>query len=321
MTHIAAAADRATLSTSTPLFAFDGVDHWYGSFHALDSISVTVGAGAIGLLGPNGAGKTTLIRTLLGLLTPRSGTTKILGLDPLHAGAQIRSRVGYMPENDCFFDGLSGLDSVVYAARLSGLPADAALRRSHEVLDYAGLGEARYRPVSDYSTGMKQRVKLSQALVHGPDLLLLDEPTNGLDPRGRDEMLDLIEGLSAISDPISVVLSSHLLDDVERVCDRVLLLAGGSLRHYGRIDEMTSGAGGTYDVEVRDEAATLIAILQAEGIQCESSESRSDRLTVHLEERQLQAFWEVVDGSGEQIRHFTPMRVTLERAFIDLLEG
>ena len=312
----AAAAGRGA---PTDLFHLDGVDHYYGDFHALNSITVSVAPGTIGLLGPNGAGKTTLIRTLLGLLTPQAGRAEVFGVDAAVARESIRSRIGYMPENDCFFDGLSGLDSVVYSAQLSGLSYRAALRRSHEVLDYAGLQEARYRPVSGYSTGMKQRVKLAQALVHGPDLLLLDEPTNGLDPQGRDEMLGLIEGLSAISEPISVILSSHLLDDVERVCERVLLLSGGALKHYGRVDEMTSGAGGQYDLEVRGDIPALIDALAAAGIACSKAETSTDRLVATLNDQQVELFWRTVEKAGVQVRHFAPLKVTLERAFIDLL--
>ena len=313
--------ERAPSSVNHSLFSLSEVDHWYGDYHALQSVSVEVAPGTIGLLGPNGAGKTTFIRTLLGLIAPRSGKTEVFGLDTAVASAQIRERIGYMPENDCFFDGLTGLESVVYAGRLSGLPHVAAQRRSHEVLDYAGLGEARYRPVSGYSTGMKQRVKLAQALVHGPDLLLLDEPTNGLDPKGRDEMLALIEGLSRISHPISVVLSSHLLDDVERVCDHVVLLSGGQFRHYGRVDEMTAGSSGIFEVEVRENGNRLAECLTAVGIAAEVAAEQPHRLTVTLVEQQLEQFWQTVLDSGEQVRHFAPMRITLERAFIELLEG
>lgn len=303
------------------LFVLNGIDHWYGSYHALKSLSLTVQPGTIGLLGPNGAGKTTLIRILLGLLEPREGDAHVLGYSTTRSVADIRRRVGYMPENDCFFEGMTGLDAVVYAATLSGLPASDAIRRSHEMLDYSGLGEVRYRPADGYSTGMKQRVKLAQALVHGPDVLFLDEPTNGLDPRGREEMLDLIEGLSAISDPISVVLSSHLLDDVERVCEHVILLSGGQLRHYGRVDEMTSGTGGIYEVEVKGSPILLRTELAAVGIEAELIEDRSQYLAVTLEDQQTPVFWSVVTASSVQVRHFAPVRVTLEKAFMTLLEA
>jgi len=299
----------------------DSIDHWYGSYHALDSLSLTVQPGTIGLLGPNGAGKTTLIRTLLGLLQPNEGSATVLGHSTSSGTAEIRRRVGYMPEDDCFFEGMTGLDAVVYAATLSGLPVAEAMRRSHEVLDYSGLGEARYRLTEGYSTGMKQRVKLAQAIVHGPDLLFLDEPTNGLDPQGRDEMLDLIEGLSSISEPISVVLSSHLLDDVERVCEHVILLASGQLRHYGRVDEMTAGDGGMYDVEVRGSSETLVAELRRAGIDACAESNRLSELTVTLTDAQLATFWEIVSGSTVQVRNFAPVRVTLEKAFMDLLEA
>ena len=304
-----------------PLFVLDGIDHWYGSHHALDAITLEVQPGTIGLLGPNGAGKTTLIRTLLGLLAPQRGSAFVLGHNTQDSTAEMRLRIGYMPENECFFQGLTGFDAVVYAATLSGLPPADAIRRSHEMLDFTGLGEERYRPTDGYSTGMKQRVKLAQALVHGPDVLFLDEPTNGLDPQGRDEMLGMIEGLSAINNPMSVVLSSHLLDDVERVCEHVILLSGGRLRHYGRVDDMTSGAGGSYEVEIKGSVTTLSDALREAGISASTVDGRSQHLVVELSDTNLAVFWEVVAASSIQVRHFAPVRVTLEKALMQLLEG
>ena len=168
----------------------------YGRFTALQDFSVQVPKGCVGLLGPNGAGKTTLIKTLLGFVTPTAGTATILGHSVQKEGAKVRQRVGLMPEQDCHLPGMSAIEFVAYAGELAGMPQAQALRRAHEVLEYSGLGESRYRKVETFSTGMKQRIKLAQALVHGPKLLLLDEPTNGLDPRGREEMLKLIRDIS-----------------------------------------------------------------------------------------------------------------------------
>src|SRR5512142_1241297 len=187
----------------------------YGAKTAVKDLSVEVPEGCVGLLGPNGAGKTTLIKTLLGFLKPASGRGSVLGLDVGAHGMRIRQRTGLMPEADCYIPGMNAVSFVSYAGELAGMPGRQALRRAHEVLEYCGLGEARYRNVETYSTGMKQRIKLAQAMVHGPKLLFLDEPTNGLDPAGRDDMLRLIRDISH-GKGINVLVSSHLLPDIER---------------------------------------------------------------------------------------------------------
>ena len=213
----------------------------YGVRTVLDGLDATVAGGAVGLLGPNGAGKSTLIKTLLGLLPAAAGHAKVLGEDVATHAFKLRRRVGYMPERDAAFPGLTGFQAVFYAGRLCGMPEADARRRAHEVLLFAGLEEARYREVSTYSTGMRQRVKLAQSLVHDPDLLFLDEPTNGLDPKGRREMLDLIREL-AHRKGIHVVLSSHLLRDVEEVCHSVVVLQGGKLVRHEQLSTLARGA-------------------------------------------------------------------------------
>ena len=301
------------------LFELHGIDHHYGTYHALRDINVAVRKGSVGLLGPNGAGKTTLIKALLGLIAPESGTGTVLGHTIGPGVVPIRQKVGYMPENDAFFGELSGLDAVVYAGRLSGLPRRHAMRRAHEVLDYAGLDEARYRPTSGYSTGMKQRVKLAQALVHGPKVVLLDEPTNGLDPDGRDDMLKIIRDLADI--PVSVVLSSHLLNDVENVCDDLLVLVQGGVRHYGPLADFTAGRAGTYEVRVKADGARLRESMAAQGWTVRPDEESRDRMTVELEPGDLNAFWRMSIELGVQVRHLAPLRVSLEGAFVKLLEA
>ena len=195
---------------------------------ALQGVTASVDARAIGLLGPNGAGKSTLLRTLLGFHRPVRGTGRVLGLDVASQGREIRSLVGYMPENDAFIAGMTAVRFVRYMAELHGLPPQDAMERAHEALYWVGLGEARYRKVETFSMGMKQRVKLAQAIVHGPRLVLLDEPTNGLDPPGRAHMLQLITEILRNPD-VCVILSSHLLHDVELVSDHVLILKGGTV--------------------------------------------------------------------------------------------
>src|SRR6476619_3157897 len=184
----------------------------YGTRTVIAGLSVEVPEGCIGLLGPNGAGKTTLIKTLLGFVRPAAGRARVLGMDIATSGPSVRQRIGLMPEQDCHIPGMNAVTFVGYAGELAGMPPAQAKRRAHEVLEYGGLGEARYRQVETYSTGMKQRIKLAQALIHGPRLLFLDEPTNGLDPAGRDRMLRLVQDIRDTGE-VHVILSSHLLRD------------------------------------------------------------------------------------------------------------
>src|SRR6478609_3352421 len=224
-----------------PLLALHDLTKRYPpSVTALAGLSLELEPGIIGLVGANGAGKSTLLKILLGLLEPTSGTAEVMGMDVRGRGTTIRQFVGYMPESDCLPPDVTATDFVSHMARMSGLPASAARERTAEVLRHVGLYEERYRAIGGYSTGMKQRVKLAQAIVHDPRLLLLDEPTNGLDPEGREEMLALIASLPERTG-CSVVLSSHLLPDVERVCARVILLHQGAVVFTGTVDELRSG--------------------------------------------------------------------------------
>jgi ABC-2 type transport system ATP-binding protein len=222
------------------LIATQGLTKRYANgVTALADLTLTVTPGIVGLVGANGAGKSTLIKILLGLLSPTAGRVSVLGLDPGTQGEEVRARVGYMPENDCLPPDISAAEFVTHMARMSGLPKTAARERASEALRHVGLYEERYRQIGGYSTGMKQRVKLAQALVHDPDLLLLDEPTNGLDPAGRDAMLTLIQRIGT-DFGISVVVCSHLLGEVERICDSLIAIDGGRLLRADRIENMTS---------------------------------------------------------------------------------
>ncbi|MGW2114669.1 ABC transporter ATP-binding protein [Streptomyces zhihengii] len=217
---------------------------------ALDRLSLDIGPGVTGLVGANGAGKSTLIKILLGLSPATEGRAAVLGLDVATSGAEIRERVGYMPEHDCLPPDVSATEFVVHMARMSGLPPTAARERTADTLRHVGLYEERYRPIGGYSTGMKQRVKLAQALVHDPQLVLLDEPTNGLDPVGRDEMLGLIRRIHT-DFGISVLVTSHLLGELERTCDHVVVIDGGSLLRSSSTKDFTQ-ATATLAVEVTD---------------------------------------------------------------------
>src|SRR5476649_1007104 len=208
------------MAEGDPVVTLEGVTVSYGRHAALTNVTTTFAAGAVGLLGPNGAGKSTMIKALLGFLVPERGQMRVLGLDVTRSPIEIRARVGYMPESDAHIPGMNAVSFVAYCGELAGLPHVDAMQRAHEVLFYVGLGEARYRNIETYSTGMKQRIKLAQALVHDPDLLFLDEPTNGMDPKGRDEMLELVRDLSQ-NKGVNLILSSHLLPVVEYAYDHV----------------------------------------------------------------------------------------------------
>src|SRR5580700_6117396 len=215
----------------TPTIELDGLEVQLGGRTILHGLTGVLKSRAIGLLGPNGAGKSTLINTLLGFHVPSRGTAKVFGMDAVRDRARIRQAIGYMPENDSFIGNMSGVRFVRYMAELSGLPSRIALERAHEALFYVGLGEVRYRKVNTYSLGMKQLAKLAQALAHGPKLLILDEPTNGLDPVARQRMIQLIKDIRK-EGSVYLLISSHLLPDIDETCDEVLILKSGRIAHY-----------------------------------------------------------------------------------------
>jgi ABC-2 type transport system ATP-binding protein len=249
-----------------PLVAAQALTKRFGSrVTALDDLTLDVEPGIIGLVGANGAGKSTFLKILLGLLEPTSGTAQVLDMDVARQGTEIRQFVGYLPEHDCLPTDLSATEFVSHMGRMAGLPASAARERTAEVLRHVGLYEERYRPIGGYSTGMKQRVKLAQALVHDPKLLLLDEPTNGLDPAGRDEMLDLVKR-TGTEFGIATIVASHLLGEIERVCTFLLAIDAGKLLRAAPIASFTERTG-TLGVEVEDGADALAARLTDAGLQ------------------------------------------------------
>ncbi len=289
----------------------------YGRHAALRDVTAEFPPGAVGLLGPNGAGKSTLIKTLLGLLPPGSGRMRVLGHDVRDAPLAIRARVGYMPESDAHIPGMNAVTFVGYCGELSGLPRADAMQRAHEVLFYVGLGEARYRNVETYSTGMKQRIKLAQALVHDPDLLFLDEPTNGMDPKGRDEMLALVRDI-ATNKGINLILSSHLLPDVEFACEHVVVIDKGAVATQGPIAALKGTTGRVFELRVKEggEAggARFADLLRAEGIECHGDDSEVMRVFVP-ESRGSQLLFQLAARHGVQVRHLRPSVPTLEDVF------
>jgi ABC-2 type transport system ATP-binding protein len=247
-----------------PIIATQGLTMRFPGVTALDDLSVAVEPGVVGLVGANGAGKSTLIKILLGLLPPTGGRASVLGLDIAHQGERIRDRVGFMPEYECLPPDVSATEFVVHMARMCGLPATAARERAADTLRHVGLYEERYRPIGGYSTGMRQRVKLAQALVHDPQLIFLDEPTNGLDPAGRDEMLGLIRRIGT-EFGISVLVTSHLLGELERICDHVVIIDGGRLLRSQAVAAFTE-ASGVLMVEVEEGRDKLAGRLAEAGL-------------------------------------------------------
>jgi ABC-2 type transport system ATP-binding protein len=290
-----------------------GVSVAYGKQWALRDVTASFRPGAVGLLGPNGAGKSTMIKSLLGFIKPDQGQMRVLGLDVTASPLEIRARIGYMPENDSHIPGMNAVSFVAYCGELAGLNPVDSMQRAHEVLYYVGLGEARYRNVETYSTGMKQRIKLAQALVHDPDLLFLDEPTNGMDPKGRDEMLALIRDLGH-NKGVNLILCSHLLPDVEHCCDYVVVMDKGRVATEGPITELKGPRGHVFEVRAKEGHDRLVAAFTAVGF--EVHETDEDVMRVFVPEGQgAREVFAVAAREGLQLRHLRPSVPTLEDVF------
>ena len=302
----------------TAAVALDHVTVIYGKNPALRDVSATFPKGAVGLLGPNGAGKSTMLKSLLGFVAPTSGKLEVLGINVAARPLEVRAKLGYMPESDGHIPGMNAVTFVAYCGRLAGLPKADAIQRAHEVLYYVGLGEARYRNVETYSTGMKQRIKLAQALVHDPDLLFLDEPTNGMDPKGRDEMLELIRDL-AHNKGMDLILSSHLLPDVEFTCDHVVVLDKGAIATAGPIAELKGPGRRIYEVRVKGALPAFVAALGAAGLEARETDEDVMRVFVPGELGRAgddqQRICELALASKVQVRHLRPSLPTLEDVF------
>jgi ABC-2 type transport system ATP-binding protein len=304
--------------------SLDKVSVAYGTNAALRDVSVAFPKGAVGLLGRNGAGKSTMLKALLGFVPPASGRLEVLGLNVAERPLEVRARLGYMPENDGHIPGMNAVTFVAYCGQLAGLPRSDAMQRAHKVLYYVGLGEARYRNLEEYSTGMKQRIKLAQALVHDPELLFLDEPTNGMDPKGRDEMLELIRDL-AHNKGVDLILSSHLLPDVEYTCDFVVMLEKGAVAAAGTIDQLKGKAERVFEVRVKGDHERFVAALSAAGLKCH--ETDEDVMRVFLPgapgapgDDQRRICGEAVKA-GVQVRHLKASVPKLEDVFADVVRG
>jgi ABC-2 type transport system ATP-binding protein len=303
----------ADTPSSEAVVTLQGVSVAYGKAFAMRDVTVSFRPGAVGLLGPNGAGKSTMIKSLLGFIKPDQGQMRVLGLDVTQSPLEIRARIGYMPETDGHIPGMNAVSFVGYCGELAGLRPVDAMQRAHEVLYYVGLGEARYRNLETYSTGMKQRIKLAQALVHDPDLLFLDEPTNGMDPKGRDEMLALIRDL-AHNKGVNLILCSHLLPDVEYCCDHVVVMDKGRIATQGPIEELKGPRGRVFEIRAKDGHDRLVAACRAAGFECHETDEDVMRVFVPegLGAREVFA---LAAREGLQLRHLRPSLPTLEDVF------
>ncbi len=310
------------MTETTPVIDLEGLEVTLGKRRILHGLTAKLTGRSIGLLGPNGAGKTTLLHTLLGFYAPSAGTARLLGHDIRSKGRDIRALMGYMPENDAFVAGLSGVRFVRLMAELSGLPPEQALERAHESLFYVGLGEARYRPVDSYSLGMKQLAKLAQALVHGPKVLFLDEPTNGLDPPARSRMLHLIRDIRDAGQ-VRVILSSHLLRDVEECCEEVLVLKNGQIATYCNLEAERSANRSFLELELRaDNGNEQKFRTVLDGLGCEVAEGSRRRIKLVLPPGvEVRALYQAAADHSVQIRHLDYRRDSLEDIFLKAMEG
>jgi ABC-2 type transport system ATP-binding protein len=294
----------------------------FGPVVALNVFSTRVPPGITGLLGPNGAGKSTFIKTVLGLVEPESGEIRIDGLDPRKAMTLVRDRVGYMPEHDCLINSMNPVAMVSYMGQLSGMTRKDSIQRTHEVLDFVGLGEERYRPIKSYSTGMKQKVKLAQAIVHDPSIVFLDEPTNGLDPQGRDEMLDLIKRIGASGK--TLLVSSHILHEIEQVSGHIIIINEGALVREGPTESLMHGSTGQYRIRLRGAPEAIGTFIKAisPSFKVLDSRNESGQVSMLVEgDGGSSAVFAEAAKAGVQLRYFGPDTLTLEDVFVSVFKG
>lgn len=287
----------------------------YGNKIALRDVSLSIGPGITGLLGPNGSGKSTLIKALMGLVTLSSGSANVLGKAVPAKRRLVQDQVGYLPEDDCFIAGLSGIEAVHLMAQLAGLPRSEGLRRSHEMLDYADVGQERYRPIETYSTGMRQKLKFAQALVHDPKLIIMDEPTNGLDPQQRASMLRRLVQL-AEKHSKSILLSTHILHDVQETCQSVVILAQGNVRLHDSLARLSQPTRPGMQVNLREDPAAFIELLARQSHVVEKQNDGS--LWIHdIRPDDCGCIWRAAQETSVSIVNLQPAKNSLEQIFID----
>jgi ABC-2 type transport system ATP-binding protein len=297
----------------------DALNVQLGGRPILKDLTGTFSGRCIGLLGPNGAGKTTLLQALLGFHTPTTGTARIFGLDIRTQIREIRQQTGYMPETDSYIAGMTGIRFVRMMAELSGLPVEAALERAHETMFYVGLGEARYRKLGTYSLGMKQMAKLAVAIVHGPHMVILDEPTNGLDPPGRQRMIQLVQEIRNTRE-IHLIISSHLLRDIEECCDEVMILKDGHIANYCNLEEQRLANRKFLQVETRGENGRFLEAVERLGCEC-AVDQRTRRIKMVLPEAvEIRNLYELAEAHAVQIRRLDYKRDSLQDIFLKAME-
>lgn len=291
----------------------------YGHFRALEDVSLKINTGITGLLGPNGAGKTTLIKVLLGLVRTTMGSGRLLSFELGRQSREIRSHVGYMPEDDCYLHGMTGVESVQFVAQLSRLPGVEALRRAHEILDFCGLAQERYRTVETYSTGMRQKLRFAQAIVHDPPVLILDEPTSGLDPEERQVMLNRIRVL-ARDHGKAVLLCTHILPDVQSICDAVIILARGRVQVADALAELSRPATPSLEVRLSGTSDEFVQKMRTRGIGIEQLANGSMVLSGNPDQL-AGGVWQAARECGLGVRSMSPSRNSLEEIFLNAVRG
>jgi ABC-2 type transport system ATP-binding protein len=301
------------------IISLQNVTKRYGGFLALDDVSVEIPPGIIGLLGPNGAGKSTLIKALLGLVKLTAGWGEILGHQVVPRNFQeIRSQVGYMPEDDCFIEGIAGVEMVQFAAQLTGYPKLRSLQRAHEVLDFCGTGQERYRQVETYSTGMRQKLKFAQAIVHSPKLLVLDEPTSGLDPEERTAMLNRIKLLGAESS-MSVMICTHILKDVQDICEYAAVMVAGRVPLLQTVEKLRKPATPSFQVRVLGYPQPFMAEVVQRG--ATAVLGNNNVITVsNIDARGDRLIWECAKSVQISLQSVVPAKVSMEQVFMQVVQ-
>lgn len=303
----------------TSLIQLQNIVKSYRSTTALNNVDLEIQPGITGLLGPNGAGKSTLIKIILGLIRVTRGTGEVLGCKLYSDGRRIRNKIGYMPEDDCYIPGMTGIEVVQFAGTLSGIPSIEALRRGHEILDFCGVKQERYRNIETYSTGMRQKIKFAAAIVHDPEFLILDEPTSGLDPEEREALLNRIKILSTQNNK-SVVLSTHILPDVQQICDRVIILARGQIRLNDRLEVLNQTTSPTVTVRFEGDGAEFINRLTRVRLRPTKLEG-SNMLRIEGDMKDLTAnVWKAASLANVAIHSLVPARNSLEEIFMETVQ-
>lgn len=301
------------------LIELSGICKNYQRMVALDNVSLEIGDGITGLLGPNGAGKSTLIKVLMGLVSVNGGRGSFMGLELDRQGREIRARVGYMPEDDCYLAGMTGIEMVRFSATLAGIYQVEALRRSHEILDFCGVHQERYRSVEGYSTGMRQKVKFAAAIVHDPDFLILDEPTSGLDPEEREALLNRVRILCENFGK-SALLSTHILPDVQSICNHVIILSNGRVRVSDSLYNLNRSDSPVHVMSVVNDPANAVNVLRQARFQAEINPDNTINVSLDSSEA-FSRLWDVCGQSGIVVRSLSRSRNSIEQIFMDAIRG